>query len=75
VLAVTGQPELLATDPLLRRTLQVRGRYLEPISHAQVSLLHRLRQQAAHEGEPDPRLARALLASVNGIATGLRNTG
>jgi phosphoenolpyruvate carboxylase len=71
LLAVTGQAELLDTNPLLRRTFQVRDRYLEPLSYLQVSLLRRLRAQ----GEPDPRLGRALLSSVNGVAAGMRNTG
>jgi phosphoenolpyruvate carboxylase len=71
VLAVTGQQALLDANPLLRRTFEVRDRYLEPLSYLQVSLLRRLREDA----DPDPRLGRALLSSVNGVAAGMRNTG
>jgi phosphoenolpyruvate carboxylase len=71
VLAVTAQDELLDSNPLLRRTFEVRDRYLEPLSYLQVSLLRRLREEA----DPDPRLGRALLSSVNGVAAGMRNTG
>jgi phosphoenolpyruvate carboxylase len=70
VLRVTGEPELLAGDPVLRQTLRTRETYLEPLHHLQVELL--VRQRA---GEQDPLLARALLLTVNGVAAGLRNTG
>jgi phosphoenolpyruvate carboxylase len=70
VLALTGERFPLAHYPLLRRTLEVRATYLEPLHHLQVSLLAR-----ARDGEPDPDLRRALLLTVNGIVAGLRNTG
>jgi phosphoenolpyruvate carboxylase len=72
VLAVTREPGLLGSNPLLKRTLQVRDAYLDPISYLQVSLL---RQSRGSDGAPDPRLGQALLLTVNGIAAGLRNTG
>jgi phosphoenolpyruvate carboxylase len=74
LLAVTGQPELLANNPVLRATLRTRDAYLDPLSFLQVSLLRRVR--AVPEGtEPEESLQRALLQSVNAIAAGLRNTG
>jgi phosphoenolpyruvate carboxylase len=74
VLAVTGEPEILGSNPLLARTLRVRDAYLHPISYLQVALLRRLRTTPAGE-QPDPALRRALLLTVNGVAAGLRNTG
>src|SRR5690606_2170367 len=71
LLRLTGQPELLSSNPLLRRTLQVRDAYLDPINHLQASLLARARRM----GTPDPDLQRAILLTVNGIAAGMRNTG
>jgi phosphoenolpyruvate carboxylase len=70
VLDVTGESELLGSDPVLLQTLRTREAYLEPLHHLQVDLLARQRA-----GEDDPLLARALLLTVNGVAAGMRNTG
>lgn len=71
LLHVTGQRSLLCEHPWLKRSLEIRAAYLEPLHHLQVSLLSRLRSS----DDPDPALRRALLITVNGIAAGLRNTG
>ena len=70
-----GTDSLLGNQPGLAQTLMVRDAYLRPLHLLQVSLLARVRW---HEGEGtpvEPQLRRALLLTVNGIATGLRNTG
>ncbi|MGI8846710.1 MAG: phosphoenolpyruvate carboxylase [Candidatus Dormibacteria bacterium] len=71
VLRVTGQQRLLDTNPVLRRTLDVREGYLAPLHALQIELLGRSRQSP----EAAPELRRALLLTINGIAAGLRNTG
>ena len=75
VLAITGESELLSNNPTLQRTLAVRDTYLLPLHSLQVTLLERVRECRAASIEPDLALSRALSVSINGIATGLRNTG
>ena len=75
VLALTGEPAVLHHNPSLARTLEVRDTYLLPLHHLQVSFLSRVRAARAAGGQPEPDLMRALSVTVNGIATGLRNTG
>ena len=71
VLAATGKPALLADYPVLRRTLEVRSAYLEPLHLLQIALL----EQHRASDTVDPRVERAILLTVNGLAAGLRNTG
>lgn len=71
VLWVTGLDELLADQQALAQTLRIRDRYLLPLHMLQVDLLARQRG----DNDPNPQLSRALLTTINGIASGLRNTG
>ena len=79
---VTGQT-LLKDLPVLRRTLEIRDTYLDPLNVLQVNLLQSARAAAAgddldpesEEGIAVRRIRRALLLSINGVAAGLRNTG
>ena len=75
VLQVTGENALLDSQPSLRRTLEVRNTYLEPINYLQIALLSRLRAAQVAGTALDPQLERAMLLTMNGIAAGLRNTG
>ena len=66
---VLGQPALLAGAPQLQHSLRLRCAYLDPVNLIQVELLSRQRLA------DDERLQDALLATVNGVAAGLKNTG
>jgi len=68
--AITGQADLLEDNPALRRSIQHRFPYLDPLNHLQVELLRRYRA-----GDGDDRTARGILLTINGIAAGLRNSG
>ncbi|MDH3455495.1 MAG: phosphoenolpyruvate carboxylase [Gemmatimonadota bacterium] len=70
VLAVTGHAGLLEDNPVLRRSIDVRNPYVDPINLVQTEILCRLRHAPR-----DDALLQALLVTVNGIAAGMRNTG
>lgn len=71
VLAIKGSRELLVGDHRLRQSIRLRNPYVDPISLLQVDLLARWRAA----GRPDDALQQALVATVNGIAAGVQNTG
>ena len=75
ILKLTGAQTLLESNPSLSRTLAIRDTYLLPLHHLQITLLNRVRTSRDQGQEPDAQLRRALSITVNGIATGLRNTG
>jgi len=69
VLRVTGHRELIESNAVLRRSIDVRNPYVDPINLLQVELLRRVRERA------DDPVRDALHVTINGIAAGLRNTG
>ncbi len=71
ILDIRGSSALLESDPTLQRSIRLRNPYVDPMNILQVDLLRRWRD----EGRPDGELCNALLATINGIARGLQNTG
>lgn len=68
---VTGDEDLLANNPVMRWSIDVRNPYTDPLHLLQAELMHRLRG-----GDTDnPALDHALKVTIAGIAAGMRNTG
>ncbi|TDJ37991.1 MAG: phosphoenolpyruvate carboxylase [Gammaproteobacteria bacterium] len=71
ILDYSNHDALLDGDTTLQRAIMLRNPYVDPMSLLQVDLLGRWRET----NYEDQDLFSVLLASVNGIAQGLQNTG
>jgi phosphoenolpyruvate carboxylase len=71
ILEYSDHETLLEGDVTLQRAIMLRNPYVDPMSLMQVDLLSRWRAS----NREDDEIFNALLASVNGIAQALQNTG
>ncbi len=69
-LAISGGTTLLDDNQALMRGMRYRFPYLDPLNHLQVELLRRWRG-----GEHSDLAGRGIHLTINGLATGLRNSG
>jgi phosphoenolpyruvate carboxylase len=67
---VSGHEDLLYDNPALARGVRYRIPYIAPLNHMQVSLLGRWRN-----GDQTELVQRGIHLAINGVATGLRNSG
>jgi phosphoenolpyruvate carboxylase len=76
ILATTGQRQLLAREPVLLKSVQLRNPYIDPLNYLQVEMIRRLRtgekKMSAEEAEETRRV---IELTINGISGGLKNTG
>jgi phosphoenolpyruvate carboxylase len=70
VLRIRGHQKLLQSTPGLASSLEQRFAYINPLNHVQISLLKKYRAGDQHD-----RVIRGIHLSINGVASGLRNTG
>ncbi len=73
LLTLLNQEKVMQSDPAGKESMIIRAGYLEPLHYMQAELLKRSR--AVADTEVNATLDRALMISIAGIATGLRNTG
>jgi phosphoenolpyruvate carboxylase len=75
-LAISGQKQLLESNPELARSIRNRTPYLDPLNHLQVELIKRHREsKGSRRATADDGLQRGIHLTINGISAGLRNTG
>jgi phosphoenolpyruvate carboxylase len=67
---VSGHEDLLYDNPALARGVRYRIPYIAPLNHMQVALLRRWRG-----GDQSELVQRGVHLAINGVATGLRNSG
>lgn len=70
ILAIEGHEELLEDNPSLKQSLAFRLPYFNVLNYIQIELIKRLRNHQLRE--EDEKL---IHTTINGIATGLRNSG
>jgi phosphoenolpyruvate carboxylase len=70
LLEITQQASLLEGNAALASAIRLRLPYIEPLNQLQIELLRRYRR-----GDVDEKVREAIQLTINGIATGLRNTG
>ena len=70
ILAIEGQDDLLAENPYLKASLKYRMPYFNILNYIQLELIKRQRR-----GELSTHEERLIHTTINGIATGLRNSG
>ncbi|VLK37668.1 phosphoenolpyruvate carboxylase [Streptococcus pneumoniae] len=70
ILAIEGHDELLADNPYLKSSLDYRMPYFNILNYIQLELIKRQRR-----GELSSDQERLIHITINGIATGLRNSG
>jgi phosphoenolpyruvate carboxylase len=71
---ILEQDDLLGNQPVLKRSIERRNPYVDPLNFIQVALLRELRRLPPDTPEYNAALE-AVLATVNGIAAGMKTTG
>jgi len=69
---ITGVKEMMADFPEIGQSVRWRNAYLDPLNYIQVLMLERLSKE---DDRMQSQWLKPTLDSINGIATGLRNTG
>ena len=69
-----SQGDLLAGEPVLLKSVQLRNPYIDPLNYLQVEMLRRLRSGTL-DRESEAAARAVVELTINGISGGLKNTG
>ncbi len=87
ILSISERSDLLADNPFLKRSIELRNPYVDPLSYLQVRFIkelrerHRRNQAEVKFAEPGEAITNSdtlldcVLMSINGVAEGLQSTG
>ncbi|MGT2666930.1 phosphoenolpyruvate carboxylase [Streptococcus rifensis] len=70
ILAIEDEEELLAENAFLKASLEYRMPYFNILNYLQIELIKRIRS-----GMPEEEVRKLIHTTINGVATGLRNSG
>ncbi len=74
ICAITDQKDLLDKTPAMKNSIERRNPYVDPLNFLQVQLLRELRAMTPETPEYESTLD-LVLATINGIAAGMKTTG
>lgn len=74
VLSLSGQAELLDFDPVLKRSIELRNPYIDPLNYLQCRFLAERKLTGPDEAR-QTAVDDLLLLTTNGIAFGMKSTG
>ncbi len=69
ILSIRNDDSLMEDLPMMKKSIEFRNTYVDPLNILQADLLRRNRESE------DANLEQALMVSIAGISAGLRNTG
>ncbi|KAJ3281438.1 hypothetical protein HK104_011473 [Borealophlyctis nickersoniae] len=75
ILSVTMGDRLLHQDPVVRRAIEARIPFTDPLNLIQAEVLRLLREEQEDGGTEDAVLRDAMSVTIQGIAAGMGNTG
>lgn len=75
ILDITRGERLLHSDPVVRRAIEARIPFTDPLNLIQVEVLRLLRESEEDGATEDPILRDVMSVTIQGIAAGMGNTG
>ena len=75
VLHATNHANLMDSDPIIQRSIQLRNPYVDPLNYIQSGYAAPIARPARSNEREAEALREVIVMTINGIASGLRNTG